>query len=954
MAAAVRPTTPVLCLVDSTFQHLLLNEETSMYQSYGVRTLLSGYAVICPGATLTARYTSQGESHPSILEALTIAAAQSINIGDHVRIPNVPMMSEGDNKAASEGLGQFLRKHQHKRVNVGLIPIEQSLLPVKQANYDWIGKFRTDFKLRKHELPIHIMDLQNKDLLLYNTRSVHFRPEVASEAICQLEAAALQAMDATDALHPGARPSMHVLLRCSWNTVRKEVHKEMLATRALTQADTLGALLAEAAHHSKVPASTVYALGGSYLTARPPLRIFQTYVHDSHPGPHEMMEECFPNIQRAFYDDASQVETMKELAGMVGHCLHQALTYTAHRADVWRYAEHWLRGGMYIDIKTRFVVPYRTLLTCIMQEWRPSLARQAKQLYGWKNTATGPPDYFLTAIGAKQDHIFQGIMMGRQRHPLMTAALHHCLSDDFVRRDKSPAYMTFCIVLFKAIKEDLGLSDKDQLQPGWQLCPRLGPIYLLQERHSAEVRKTYGHHNDGHFFTTQSGTKVALTRCWKWRHGWQNDPGTQRAQASGILRNLPTALQEGQQTRAQGTAPKSETALTTPPTTEANAVPLGHRHPASTREHESPASDDPPTVSTITAHVSTALESNLLTRIMQQIEAFPQYYGSLELRDVQALIPRGLSLHAETLYLQCAFCKNKQGNSTTFANDVGIKQHFARQGWHANSAIQFSEAQDKKMAAEFASSSSSGQAHQAHSSIEPYDSTGVPPPPPVKPLSVREQCSDQGFQDWVKTVGEVQAITAPQVMGLLSAGEWSKVWQRRLDILREPPPLLQCIHEVPTATGLRWQVLMTAKATIGASGDITISTYRDGQWVDLDLPTKWIGGLSALIKAAVQARFQIRTEQDAEDFMLFAATFSTIYDLTAKRVNGTSKVSYMIKAGEPPEAHIRIQHHEWYVTRTQHPAQSRGVRRPREDTEEEGWRQGDKRTGWSWSWYDQR
>ena len=35
------------------------------------------------------------------------------------------------------------------------------------------------------------------------------------------------------------------------------------------------------------------------------------------------------------------------------------------------------------------------------------------------------------------------------------------------------------------------------------------------------------------------------------------------------------------------------------------------------------------------------------------------------------------------------------------------------------------------------------------------------------------------------------------------------------------------------------------------------------------------------------------------------------------RVNGTSKVSYMIKPGSPPEAHIRIQHHEWYVTRPQ-------------------------------------
>ena len=37
------------------------------------------------------------------------------------------------------------------------------------------------------------------------------------------------------------------------------------------------------------------------------------------------------------------------------------------------------------------------------------------------------------------------------------------------------------IVLLKAIKEDLGLSDKDKLHPGWQLCPCLGPIYLRSD-----------------------------------------------------------------------------------------------------------------------------------------------------------------------------------------------------------------------------------------------------------------------------------------------------------------------------------------------------------------------------------------------------------------------------------------------------------------------------------------
>ena len=43
------------------------------------------------------------------------------------------------------------------------------------------------------------------------------------------------------------------------------------------------------------------------------------------------------------------------------------------------------------------------------------------------------------------------------------------------------------------------------------------------------------------------------------------------------------------------------------------------------------------------------METNLLQKIMQQIEAFPQCCGTLELRDVQALIPRGLSINPDTL-----------------------------------------------------------------------------------------------------------------------------------------------------------------------------------------------------------------------------------------------------------------------------------------------------------------
>ena len=144
---------------------------------------------------------------------------------------------------------------------------------------------------------------------------------------------------------------------------------------------------------------------------------------------------------------------------------------------------------------------------------------------------------------------------------------------------------------------------------------------------------------------------------------------------------------------------------------------------------------------------------------------------------------------------------------------------------------------------------------------------------------------------------------------------------------------------------------MTAKVTIGPTGAVTISTLREGHWVELDSPTRWIGGLHAIIKAAVQEGFKIHTDQDAEDYTIFAATFSTIYDLTSKRVNGTAKVSYHIKQGPQREAQFTIKHNDWTKnpsSRATQPAQPRGLRRPREDAGEDSQTQWDKRSGWSW------
>ena len=75
-----------------------------------------------------------------------------------------------------------------------------------------------------------------------------------------------------------------------------------------------------------------------------------------------------------------------------------------------------------MDIKTVLIVPPRTLHAHAVSEWKanPQLSSIAAHEYDWDESLlvqSGPPDYFLTAIGEKKDPIFQGILMGRQQHP---------------------------------------------------------------------------------------------------------------------------------------------------------------------------------------------------------------------------------------------------------------------------------------------------------------------------------------------------------------------------------------------------------------------------------------------------------------------------------------------------------------------------------------------------------
>eukprot|EP00439_Symbiodinium_sp_Y106_P032513 s4925_g3.t3 len=331
------------------------------------------------------------------------------------------------------------------------------------------------------------------------------------------------------------------------------------------------------------------------------------------PGPGQMHRACLSSFERVFVDDAGQLETVKTLTGNVGHRLYAAFKANAHRADIFRYVDHYLRGGLYLDIKTALLEPLEPIQERIVAEFKPdaSLIAHAANLYGWDPAAlaaSGPPDYFMTAIGTRKDHIFQHILLGRPRHPLMLAALHHCFGPTLVDQ-QGPQRLQVHGFLRRTVSSDQGGplsggrdSSESRLGPGlWS-----GPIYLLQETHEPALKTAQpkGLPNDGHCFRAAGGQMVALTRCWKWNKGWKGDAAGKQAQhdrragnpvefatdaglqnhylrQSGASRNWHHASQAAydqrlQQARASATGtgtagapnPKDESGTQAPPPTE--------------------------------------------------------------------------------------------------------------------------------------------------------------------------------------------------------------------------------------------------------------------------------------------------------------------------------------------------------------------------------------------------
>ena len=99
-----------------------------------------------------------------------------------------------------------------------------------------------------------------------------------------------------------------------------------------------------------------------------------------------------------------------DFAGDYGRHLLNALRSPAHKADIFCNIYPYFNGGLDLDIKCCFSVPFPTLLDIMSKEWGTA-EHQAQQALGHCPSPPGvvPPEYILMAIGNAEITFSRGL-----------------------------------------------------------------------------------------------------------------------------------------------------------------------------------------------------------------------------------------------------------------------------------------------------------------------------------------------------------------------------------------------------------------------------------------------------------------------------------------------------------------------------------------------------------------
>ncbi|CAE7450992.1 unnamed protein product [Symbiodinium microadriaticum] len=674
---------------------------------------------------------------------------------------------------------------------------------------------------------------------LYSSKDCHFRPSIAVKAIGLLLGRARTEM-------MRSRPnSVHILVVCSWNVKGDFVHQEMHATAELCQARTLQEIGSIAARHSHKPRVLRRFLEPEAMDRPMPRTAFQTYIHDDMPGPREIFKERLPDFKRTFCNDEALFTTLTLHAGEHGAHLCVNLRQPAHRADIFRYIYHYTHGGLYIDIKFGFKVNFDYLLEIMARDWGLAQKEQCQER-GLGPTQEGklPSEFLLMAIGIKKDHIFQGIIYGQPKHPLFMRAIAHAFSKDIFAKIANLEYMIFCKALWKFLKDDM----REEPRVGWNISPTYGPVYLLQEKHSQQLKNKKDMGNDGHYFVTASNITVAYTRCWEWQKGFKGDPVANERRATTMSQSLPQAVAAAMDARRD----------------------LG------------------PDEASIT--------NNSFEDIMEAIRN-ERHYSDISAEDVMRCIPRDPPPNRRPFNAFQA-AENTTPSIPNMSEETASDTSDGPPPWEQQVEVE-----------NMAEVKYQGPV-TIHTMVDPVPGPSFEDQANALPKrdKIIQICQSDEMFTWMHALATILVINEKAVLGGLKVSEQLKVWQDRIRILKKPPWIFAPLNLCKTIENTAWAEAMTARPVMGTDGLLTIAIGDGPTYKVLPKITSYFGVIAALFKKLWDQPEMHETLETDDNFEIVASTIKAIYDQTCRSCGVINRlIIYMQKDGKQVRK-MRIDH----------------------------------------------
>eukprot|EP00438_Fugacium_kawagutii_P019890 Skav216930 [mRNA] locus=scaffold4872:6394:9770:- [translate_table: standard] len=452
----------------------------------------------------------------------------------------------------------------------------------------------------------------------------------------------------------------------------------------------------------------------------PPKTLIQTHFED-HELAKQNKEMYADGLTRVFVNDAGCIEDLQALGGSALLEKYRSFPRGAHRADLWRYVRLFRDGGNYFDIKMCLLQPLEETFKSIYAEGKAMLqvasnivaeARSKKEGGDGKRQRIAQPieegtlstkqrdritnvevaermleatlcedlrkqPHLIMSRGANKHHVFQGNILGcSPKHPLIVRALADAMSATPKQLDN--CYLKFCLFLWKEMERDLQATP----EIGWNFCPTLGPIYLLEERFFGNEKSVRVHNEatpvDGHFMLLANGRKYAATRAWGWKNGFLG--AALRAVAMGGVNVALNVPQQGLTDAETDEEEEAVTAVEGPATTEEEIL----------EKTESDAAETPPeTVSPQPAAENASLvmdepegDDTLTPELLHRCVAVATnctHYAGLEENEIALYVSIGLTVHKDG-WLCCSQCKNRKGRSRKmFQGTDQVREHFLEQ-----------------------------------------------------------------------------------------------------------------------------------------------------------------------------------------------------------------------------------------------------------------------------------